>query len=66
METNNKLKGFDIDLELDNEIKNEILEGVISEEMGYSKITIYSSNSALEFTIPKTRAGPLVVPYMNY
>lgn len=50
----------------DSNVEEYELNGIISEEDGYSRINIYNSCIALEFTIPKSRAGPLIVPYIDY
>lgn len=42
------------------------MEGVIKEETMYSSLTIYTPSIAMEFTIPKARAGPLLAPFTDY
>lgn len=42
------------------------MEGVIKEEIGYSEIHIYTPSMAMEFSIPKSYAGPLIIPFVNY
>ena len=44
----------------------EGLEGAIKEESNFSTILIYNSRISMEFNLPKIKAGPLVVPLINY
>jgi hypothetical protein len=47
-------------------LSDEDLEGAIREENNFSTIMIYNSRIYMEFSLPKHKAGPLIVPLINY
>lgn len=45
---------------------SDVIEGSVSEEPKFSRLTLNTREMDIEFMLPKSRAGPLVVPFIAY
>lgn len=45
---------------------SDVIEGSVSEEPTFSRLTLNTREMDIEFMLPKSRAGPLVVPFIAY